>query len=146
MRGKQREQINHAGIKVVELVALKIQHTHNFIPHQERDGDLRLGPFDISDIAAIFTDIGGINRTLELGCSAGDALAHGDTVACIGAGASEVCSHVEFLFVFIYEQHCAIAELKVVVNDGKDLVEYFVQVKRGEDRLAGVVQNGNLLD
>ena len=57
-----------------------------------------------------------------------------------------MCANVEFLPVLVKEQHRAVAELKVVADDGEDLVEHLVQIKSREDRLAGVVQNGNLLD
>src|SRR5207244_7642790 len=112
------EQINHAGVKVVELVALKIEHTHNFVPHHEGNRDFRPGSLHIRDITVVFTHVGGVNGTLELGRGAGNALAQGNTEVSIGAGTPEMCANVEFLLVFVEEQHRAIAELKVVADDG----------------------------
>src|ERR1051326_8058428 len=52
---------------------------------------------------------------------------------------------LEFFAVFVQQQHGAVLQLEEVTDDGQDAVQHLVQIESGEDRLTGVVQNGDLL-
>ena len=94
----------------------------------------------------VLADVRGIHWPLQLGRRSDNALAQGDAVAYVLFAASKLFTDIDFLLVLIHKQNCAVVELKVVANDGEDLVQHSIQIESGEDRLAGVIQNGNFLD
>ncbi len=56
-----------------------------------------------------------------------------------------MASNIEFLRALVEQHDCAILELKIVSDNGEDLVQYLIQIERREDCLAGIVQNSDLL-
>src|ERR1700694_3986497 len=123
LRGKQREQINHAGIEVPQPVALKIKHTHYFITNHERNCDLRLSFSNSIDVAGILVDVGRIDWTLQLSGSSSQSFADRYPIADIHVATPEVRLNEKFLFALVQQHHCAVLQLKVIADDGKDLVQ-----------------------
>ena len=65
--GKQGQQVDGFGIKVVGVFALTIQHAHHFVSHHERDCQFRTGLFSPRLVTRFFGDVGDVQRALLLG-------------------------------------------------------------------------------
>ncbi len=52
LRGKQGQQIDGFGIKVIRVFALTIEHADHFVPHHERNRQFRTGLFSPRLVAA----------------------------------------------------------------------------------------------
>jgi len=56
-----------------------------------------------------------------------------------------VDADVKLLFVRVHKKYRAVLQSKIITDDGEDVVQHLIHIKSGEDRLAGVMQYGNLL-
>src|SRR5207245_7169668 len=52
---------------------------------------------------------------------------------------------IEFVCLLVQQEDGNILQVEVVARDDQDLLQHFIEIKRGQYRLAGVVKNGDFL-
>jgi hypothetical protein len=54
-------------------------------------------------------------------------------------------TRIQFVCLLIQQQDSDILQVEVVARDDQDLLQHFIEIKRGQYRLAGIVKNGYFL-
>src|SRR5579872_3127603 len=128
---------------MVEVFTLAVQHSYHVIAHHERYGQLRASVPGRQDIARIFGDVGGVDRAFLLSCGSGNSRSDRQPDFVVTRIPANLAVDVEV--VFVAQKNGNILQVEIVAHDRKYLLEYPIQIKRGQYRLTGVVEDGYLL-
>jgi len=99
----------------------------------------------VRNVARVGGHIAGIDGAPRLGGDSGDALAKWNEEISRDRAVAELSPDEQLLRGFLEQHDAAVLQMEIVTDDGEDLVEDLVEIERGQDRLAGVVEDGNSL-
>ena len=143
LSGKQRQQINGLAVEVVGLVALAIQHTHHFIADHQRNCQLRPSSGNRAYVSRVFADVWHIDGLFLERRDAADAFSDLDTLPQLRAVASDLRAQTQLLRLLVEQPDGHVVETEEIARDGQNPLQHLVQVERGQDCLAGVIEHGN---
>ena len=135
-----------SGSKKLSLLALAVEDADNFITDDQRNGQLRTGALDRIEIAGILGDIGRIDRRFSAAAELPIRPLRQFSICSGICSPSGLAADAQSPAFAVEQKDRHMLEVEVVLHDMEECrVEHLVEVKGGDDRLAGVIEDGYFL-